>query len=496
MFSINKCVFPALCLLISVTLYAGEGDQYHLTYTKETPGVVAVKATIKVEDSLLYMSANSSKSQWFPNYIQKLTVHDAKGKLVPVVFRDSMHWVMEKVLPGTELTLEYELHVDHEKKAWPGGIDGVAYTRDYGVMTSGRSLFVMNGQDKSAILVSAALPEGWKISTPWKEISGEDNTFKVAHLEELQESFLFAGTHEEIRAERDDFTLKFVLGGEKLVQQKEQITTLSNDLLDYYIKMMGGNPVPAPGNNLDQCLVIITENEQVDGEVIGSHISMFMNPDAAPQDQVIGWFIFAHEFFHFWNGKTLRFEGTTADWFKEGISNYYTLKGLYQVGFLNEQAFTGVLNGLFYQKYINDPGLGEKSPVASASGFSKDNHWGLIYGGGLFAGIAMDMEIRANSKNQKSLDGLMRELYKEYGGSEQLITNEVLLKKITGYGFAGFDAFFEDHLEGTAVISLKPYLEHAGMEVSEEGEQLQFTPAEEPTELQKEIWNGFLGELE
>lgn len=494
--SLCKHTIVTMALLFSVlTIYARKGDRYELQYTTEAPAQIAVKAVIIMEDSLLYMSPYGGMPEAYPKYVRNLRVKASDGRVLPVVFTDSLHWVVEGVKAGESVALHYTLQVDHEKESWPGGTDGVAYARPYGVMTSGRSLFVMNGKRKENIEVSALIPETWHLSSAWKSLPGAVNTYLVKSHTQLQEAFLFAGTHKEVLIQRDDFTLQFVLGGAKLLDQEQRITGLANDLLDYYIGMMGGIPRPATGKQLDRAMVIITGSNNTDGEVIGNHISMFMNPEGSMQEQLIGWFIFAHEFFHLWNGKTLRFEGSRSDWFKEGISNYYTLKSLYQVGFINEQALTGALNALFYQRYINDPGLGEMSPVASAEGFSKDKHWGLIYGGGLFAGIAMDMEIRKASNNQKSLDHMMRELYGSYGGTEKQIDNEVLKSLTESYGFTDFSLFYQNYLEGKQAISLAPYLKYAGVKVMEEGGNLILQQQEEKTAREQSVWEGFLGKI-
>ena len=482
----------ALSFIISLSAFSQKADQYKLTYSNMNKGVISVTADIRLQDSVLYMGGAGEKARKFPKYIKNIKVKDAKGRLVPVKLRDSVHWILEGIQPDEIIRLNYELHVNHEQENWSGGIDGIAYVRDYGVMTSGRTLFLMNGEKKEDIIVRADLPKNYILSTPWKSL--DKNTFKVPDLESLQESFLFAGTHQEILINRGSFSLKFVFGGEALMKDKDRIIEMGNQLLDYYIDLMGGIPVSPSGKNLDQCLVIITENDNVDGEVIGNHISMFMNPEGDPQSQLIGWFIFAHEFFHLWNGKSIQFEGTKSDWFKEGFSNYYTLKGLKQVGFINEQAYLGIMNNLFYQRYINDPGLGEMTPVHSADGFSKDNHWGLIYGGGLFAGIAADMKMRYNSKNDRSLDDLMRYLYNEYAGKDKSVDNSILRSKITEFGFKEFDMFYSNYLEGKQTIELQPYLKYAGAKVEQNDQNLIIEQASDKTELQSEIWAGMMGD--
>ena len=496
MSKLHQSILIIILFTFSFSISAQNGDFYKLNYSATGERIITVSGKLKLDDSLLYMSQYSSKSDYFPKYIKNLKVSDKNGNPVQFQLQDSVRWILKDVKTGDIIYVDYDLHVNHEEVEWPGGIDGVAYARDYGIMTSGRALFVMNGKNKEDIEVQAILPKGYIISTPWKEVSEELNSFKVSNLENLQESFLFAGTHEEVIMNRSSFSLKFVLGGKTLLLQKQKIVNTANKLLDYYIELMGGIPMSAPGTTLDQCLVIITENDKIDGEVIGNHISMFMNPEGDHQTQMIGWFIFAHEFFHLWNGKSLQFEGTRSDWFKEGISNYYTLKGLNQVGFIDEEGYKTILDNLFYQRYINDPGLGTKSPVNSAEGFSKDNHWGLIYGGGLFAGIASDMEIRHHSSNEKSLDDLMRYFYKKYAGKNQFIDNEILKYQIEKFGFANYGDFYKDHLEGYQPISLDPYLKHAGAKVFLVNEKMIITPMQNKTNLQKKIWDGFLGSLE
>ncbi len=394
-----------------------------------------------------------------------------------------------------EVELTYDMVLEHEQISWPGGIDGVAYKRDWGIMASGRSLFVMNGQGKQDIQVKVDSPGAWNISTAWQSDTLSKNTYRADNLLDLQESFLFAGFHEEVIIQRDGFTLNFVLGGEKVKGQASQFVNVASGVMDYYIRLMGGIPKGVgPGTALKQSLVIISQSELVDGEVIGNHLSMFMNPDGDPMDQMMGWFMFAHEFFHLWNGKTLRFADTTTDWFKEGISNYYTMKALKQTGFINEDVVLNMLNRLFYQKYIHDPGYGSLSPSRAASGFDKDNHWGLVYGGGLLAGIAIDLEIRQRTGNTNSLDDVMREFYTEYGGSDETIDQTDILDKVNKIGNTDFSAFMKSYIQGTELIMLTPYLKYAGVEADTSANELLLTHLQDKTALQSDIWAGFLGE--
>ncbi|MGA9237758.1 hypothetical protein, partial [Robiginitalea sp.] len=291
-------------------------DRYFLTFDSTSTDRIHVQAQIQLEDSLLYMSSNGPVPERWPQYIQNLHVNGPDGQPVSVLKTVDGDWILSGIDTGKEVELTYDMVLEHEQISWPGGIDGVAYTRDWGIMASGRSLFVMNGQRKQDIHVKVDSPGAWNVSTSWQSDSLSENVYRAYDLLDLQDSFLFAGSQEEEIIESDGFTLKFVLGGEKVEREASRFVNVASGVMDYYINLMGGIPKAGPGKELKYSLVIISQSERVDGEVIGNHLSMFMNPDGNPMDQMVGWFMFAHEFFHLWNGKTLRFGDTTTDWFK------------------------------------------------------------------------------------------------------------------------------------------------------------------------------------
>lgn len=495
--SIRFCAVYILANLILMPAVAqnNSNDSYTILFNEQNPMEVEVTATLTLENNELRMSNFGPIPKRWSNYIFNLKASELNGNTLPLKLKDSTHWVVSGANLAETIKISYTLKVTHEDISWPGGIDGVAFTRPWGVFLSGRSLFVLNGTNKKDINVQFKTNANWKISAPWNKVKASENSYVVHNQIQLQEAFVVAGTHEEINIPNGDFNLKFVLTGDSVIKKKQEYIDNAKKVLDYYSSLMGGNPIPGPGNNLSTAMVVLNESEQVDGEVIGNHLSMFINPNGNMQEQTIGWFLFAHEFFHLWNGKTLRFSNTTTDWFKEGVSNYYTLKALNQVGIINEEITKMVLNNLFYQRYVNDSGYKKMAPSAAASGFDKDNHWGLIYGGGLFAGICIDMEIRHQTNNKFSMDSVMRELYTEFGGSPDLIDPKRLLTAFNSYADTDFSTFLASHIQGVTPVPLNEYLVYAGVKVNYSDGNLVLAHAPEKTEQQQQSWNGFLGKF-
>ncbi|MGB5781938.1 MAG: hypothetical protein WBM42_08725, partial [Eudoraea sp.] len=116
-----------------------------------------------------------------------------------------------------------------------------------------------------------------------------------------------------------------------------------------------------------------------------------------------------------------------------------------------------------------------------------------VYGGGLFAGLCMDMEIRHNTQNQKSLDDLMQFFYNNMAGTDASIANKDIIDKTNELGKTDFTPFMNSYIKGVKIVPLKEYLKFAGIEVSTQNKQLSLIHLKDKTLLQEQMWLGFLG---
>jgi len=352
----------------------------------------------------------------------------------------------------------------------------------------------MNGAERKNIQINFQLPKTWHVTAPWTPVKGKRNTFRARNMVDFSESMLFAGTHQELSVKRDGFELLFALGGDEIIAQKAGFKKLAEGVLDYYIALMGGIPNPPPDSKFKRSVVIINPGIQVDGEVIGNHINMILDTTGDQQSQIMSKFIFAHEFFHLWNGKSIRVANTSEDWFKEGITSYYTLKALHHVGVLNDQSYFGILNNFFFARYVNDKGTGKLSMRDVASGFSKDQHWGLIYGGGMFVGICQDITIRKATNNRRSLDDLMRSFFKEYGGTDKTFTINELRRSLSKLSGKDQSDFLNQYVIGTKKVPIDKCLSEANLDAKIENNQLRIKIKPKSNSLSSKILRGVLGE--
>lgn len=155
-------------------------------------------------------------------FVQNLKVADEKGNAVLVEELPDAKWKMD-LQQKRKVLLSYKIKLDHENYKWSGGIDGVAFARDWGVLYAGRTLLILNGKSWKNINVEFKIPENWKVTTPWEIVKNKAKSFRVNNLVQLVNSLIFVGTHKEISVKRKNFELVFALGGDDVIAEKKNL---------------------------------------------------------------------------------------------------------------------------------------------------------------------------------------------------------------------------------------------------------------------------------
>ncbi len=132
--------------------------------------------------------------------------------------------------------------------------------------------------------------------------------------------------------------------------------------------------------------------------------------------------ITAHEIFHAWNVKRLRpadmvpyrydrMEPTTWLWVSEGITDYYADLALVRGGITKPDDFVNVTTGKI-ETVATAPSTALEDASLSTWIHPTDGSGYVYYPKGSLAGFMLDIIIRDASDNRRSLDTVMRELYR------------------------------------------------------------------------------------
>lgn len=304
---------------------------------------------------------------------------------------------------------------------------------------------------------------------------------------------------EQFSLKVDGLTVNFTLEGEGIVALKEQIVQTTKAAFDYYRKLFGKLPQQALGEKYTSVPIDIKQGDKWEGEVKGHHIYVEFDPKPIPSLPAsitkMRWQNnLAHEILHLWNAKSFRYSSGKEQWFNEGFTQYYTFKALKSMGAMDDNVFFFGWQVL-WETYCTDKGFGSIS-MREAGYTNKSQHTGLVTGGAMFVAACLDIKIRQATKNRKSLDDLMRILFKEFNSTDKLYDLEKLMsivKRLTG---SNEEDFFGKYVDGKERIPIGEYLQRAGMAVKMDssGKKIEIAKKNEMDKLEQAILSGILGD--
>jgi predicted metalloprotease with PDZ domain len=347
---------------------------------------------------------------------------------------------------------------------------------------NGANIFMyLEGYQNEVHKIKIEKPKNWaQISTSLSSVKNKPSIRIAANYDELVDSPIEIGNHEIWEFEAKGIPHKLAMYGdsncnkETLIKDLKKITETSTEL-------MGENPCK-------EYLFIIhnTDNKYGGLEHLFSTACHVPRWDYNPKDKyqkTLG--LLCHEYFHLWNGKRIRPEElgpfnyesenyTRLLWVVEGFTSYYDDYILYKSGIFTRDEYLSELAKL-YTQVGNQPGNDVQALTESSFDTwikyyrqheNSPNNQVSYYGKGASIAIVLNILILEATNGTKSLDDLMRMLYKDYlskpekGYSESDITEA--LKKISG---VDFKKFIQKHVEGTEPVNFEKIFLKVGLEL-------------------------------
>ncbi|MGB8855666.1 MAG: PDZ domain-containing protein [Burkholderiales bacterium] len=191
----------------------------------------------------------------------------------------------------------------------------------------------------------------------------------------------------------------------------------------------------------------------------------------------------SHEYFHTWNVKRImpaafqpydltRENYTSLLWMFEGFTSYYDDLVLVRCGLISPQVYLQLI-GETITRVLRTHGrfkqsLAESSFDAWTKFYRPDenslNAGVSYYAKGSLVGLSLDLLIRYETRNRKSLDDVMRTLWDDFGAKGIGVPEdgfEKLVQKVTGMNLK---AFFENAVRGTGDLPLEKWLAEFGVD--------------------------------
>ncbi|HNP19596.1 MAG TPA: M61 family peptidase [Fulvivirga sp.] len=233
---------------------------------------------------------------------------------------------------------------------------------------------------------------------------------------------------------------------------------------EYQIRVMGELPTKDY-----HFLIQITPYKFYHGVEHGNSTVIAIGPGAelttaALYSELLG--VSSHELFHAWNILKIRpKEMLPYDFGKppifdtgfvaEGFTTYYGDLFLVQSGVYDKPWYFNELNKLFQRHFLNFGRL-NNSVVDSSIDLWVDGYQpsaphkkSSIYAEGAMIAFTLDLMIRQQSRNERSLDDVMRVLWKDYGQQDIGYTKGDILKVCEQVFDGDLKTYFRDYVDGT-----------------------------------------------
>ena len=398
--------------------------------------------------------------RWMPGYYQimnygnqvyNISATDSKGNKIPIKNIDDSTWEVTGVA-NKSFKIDYDIKTNRKFVA-------ISYVdQNHAYLIGGNSFFYVDGYINHPVKVKILESPKWnKITTGLELVKGTSNEFIATNFDILYDSPILTGKlealpwfsvggveHHFIGYKMGDFDKKEFIKNLQLVV-KSAVDIIGEIPFKKYTFIAIG-----PGRGGIEHLNNTTVSFDGNSLKTTAGMNKMMN-------------FLAHEYFHHYNVKRIRpievgpfdyAKGSKTNllWVSEGLSVYYEYLIVKRAKLFDDQMlFKNFEKNI--NTFENNPGRKFQSLTQASYETWKDGPTGnyrkgktiSYYEKGPIVGLLFDFAIRNATKNKKSLDDVMRFLYREYYKKKQR-------------GFS--DAEFQQACETVAGVSLKSLFEY------------------------------------
>lgn len=299
--------------------------------------------------------------------------------------------------------------------------------------------------------VELRVPAGWRVATA---MTPAPNGYAAASYHDLVDMPILAGHFDFDSTKVGNGWLRFASYPASVESAAQRASTLSD------LSRVIGAESAVFGETPWHDYTVMQIADSAFGAIVGlehqsSHVDV-TSPFAIGQPILTS--VYAHEIFHAWNVKRLRpadmwpyeyahEQPTTWLWVSEGITDYYADLALVRSGVTDSMAFFATTAGKISEIAALPP-VGLDDASLSAWIQPTDGTADSYYPKGSLAGLMLDIMIRDGSNNARSLDDVMRSLYREAYKAGKGFTGDEWWKAVQsaagGRSFSDFDSRYVD----------------------------------------------------
>lgn len=301
------------------------------------------------------------------------------------------------------------------------------YIDDTHAFIAPAGLFVhVAGRIGHPVTVSFQLPRNWtRISTGLDPVADQPNTFFAPDFDVLYDSPFLLGNQEVLKFDVQGRPHTLAIENVPARVSRETMVSDLQRMVEAATRLVGDVPYK-------HYTFLLMGKGNGGIEHSNSAAISFNGESLSKESGYARWLSYvSHEYFHNFNVKRIRPLAlgpfnydqenlTDMLWVSEGLSVYYEDLVLVHAGLMSRDQYMDKMAGAI-TKFENMPGHRYQSAAESSlytwgtSGIGGDRATSIsYYDNGAMLGALLDLKIRHESANRKSLDDVMRSLYRDY----------------------------------------------------------------------------------
>ncbi len=410
----------------------------------------------------------------YAKQVQDFQVHCSEsGKALVSSKLSKNHWQIE-TSDRAEITVSYRVFAN-ELSVRTNHLDTT-----HGYFNGAALFFFIPGYEQQQLVIEIIPPyQNWQVTTTLNSIEGKKNTYIAPDFDTLVDSPFEIGTQQIYDFEVLGKPHQLAIWGHGNAKV-QQIIADTKKIIEVEAEIFDGLPY-------QRYLFLLHLSASGYGGLEHKDSCSLNYPRFGfrKQEKYHRFIqLVAHEFFHLWNVKRIRPQAlekfdyeqenyTTSLWFCEGTTSYYDLLIPCWAGLYDRKTFLEAISKDITRLQTTP---GRKVQPVSESGFdawiklyrrdaNSDNNQISYYLKGEMVSLLLDLLIRAQSQNQRSLDDIMRQMWQRFGMEEVGFTPQQLKDVIESVAQQDLTEFFQCYVDGTQELPFNEYLEPFGLEL-------------------------------
>lgn len=451
--SVFALVVPSLLAPVDPIDQDGEAV-YRLAIDADAPRLLHVEAELPCGDhafSIGESHTQPSDKRW-SDYVERLQITTLDGAVVAWKQTGANRWVVDSLAPA-RLRLRYDVRLEHDGVEWPPSTAESTFVRPDCIFFRAYAVLISTRQVPAA-RIHFDLPDDWKITTPLAAVEGDTRARYADTRDQAYNIGVMLGTHATSRITVGDVELDLGVSSD-LPDAIETMVPAFRTALGEAANIFGGTPKSRYG------ILAARDpnpwNSSGSGFDNGMSILLGQNP---PDDKGGVWaMVLVHELVHMWLGGAIANRRSfDEEWFKEGMTEYLTIVIAGRTGIIREDVRLSTL-GRHWHGYLTS--AGDRS-LADA-GRQKSRYYGLIYGGGVYVSMLMDLEIRRATDGKRTIDDLMQALNAEFGIPRKNMTSYDLGRVASAVAGTDLTWILENFVRGDSILTSELVLTPLGL---------------------------------